>query len=567
MDQGEAMAITLSKRAALARMLASSILAMALAHPSAQAKPTPDQQAAVAKLFPDTAKPGIPGCTMDVRKDATPVFALTYGLAHLEFPTPIKPDTIFEAGSVSKQFIGAGLALLATQGKLSLDDDIRKYLPEMPDYGSVITIRNLMNNTSGIRDWHDLTDLQGWGEGVREHTQDFAVKLIAAQKGLNFGPGSEYAYSNSNFILGATIIARVSGKTLDAFSQDAFFKPMGMTKTQWRKDFRDTVPGRAQGYGEADGGVWKLDMPFEGTMGGGGLLTTVGDLQTWGKNIATPTPANAPWVALLTEPGKLTNGRKIPYALGIEPHIIKGVPILEHSGWTAGYKAYLGLAPSQGLSAAIMCNTSAINTEDVGPQVLGAFLTEVPIPPPPSVPPPAANDALTARLPGKYRIVTTGAIVEITAKEGGVSFNGGAVFRGGVGNLYRNDDGSRTASVTLTPKGDVKSVRLSRATNSDLEMSPIVPWVASATDLKAFEGTYDNTETDSTFTVRADGDKLVVTGENELRWDVKPIYQDTFEGEGYATWRFSFPRNAMGKITAMTLTRARTRGIRYERAP
>lgn len=549
----------------LARLLTGSAMAMVLTAPAVQAKPTSNQLAVIAKLFPDAAKTDIPGCTLDVRKDGKPIYALTYGLANLEFPTPIKPDTIFEAGSVSKQFIGAGLALLATQGKLSLDDDIRKYVPELPEYGAVVTIRNLLNNTSGIRDWHDLTELQGWGEGVRAHTQDFAIKLIAAQKGLNFAPGSEYAYSNSNFILGAAIIARVSGKTLDAFSQDAFFKPMGMTKTQWRKDFRDTVPGRAQGYGEADGGVWKLDMPFESTMGGGGLLSTIDDLQTWGKNISAPTPANAAWVALLTEPGKLTNGRKIRYALGIEPDAIKGVPVLEHSGWSAGYKAYLGLAPSQRLSAAILCNTSAINTEDVGPQVLGAFIDERPAAPIAVVAPPAAGDALTAKLPGKYRIATTGAIVELTAKDGGVSFNGGPPFRGGAGNLYRNDDGSREASVTLTPKGDIAAVRLTRTNNSDLELIPITPWAAGAKDLKTFEGTYTNAETDSAFVVRADGGALVVTGANDLRWDVKPIYQDMFEGEGYATWRFAFLRDAKGKIAAMTLTRARTRAIRFDR--
>lgn len=551
--------------ATLACLLIGSALTMALVSPSAQAIPTPEQQAVIANLFPDSTTPGIPGCTMDVRKDNKPILTLTYGLAHLEFPTPIKPDTIFEAGSVSKQFIGAGLALLASQGKLSLDDDIRKYLTEMPDYGSVITIRNLLNNTSGIRDWHDLTELQGWGEGVRDHTQDFAVKLIARQKGLNFAPGSEYAYSNSNFILGATIIARVSGKTLDAFSQEAFFKPMDMPKSQWRKDFRDTVPGRAQGYVEVDGGVWKLDMPFEGTMGGGGLLTTVGDLQTWGKNIAAPTAANGAWVALLTEPGKLTNGRKIPYALGIEPHVIKGVLVLEHSGWTAGYKAYLGLALSQGLTAAILCNTSAINTEEVGPQLLGAFLSEVPTAPMASIVPPAFNDALTAKLPGKYRIAATGAIVEVTTKEGGVSFNGGAAFRGGARNLYLNEDGSREASVTLTPNGDVAGIRLTRTNNSDLELVPITPWTPKADDLKTFEGTYANGETGTVFAVRAEGATLVITGENDMQWIIKAIYQDTFEGEGYATWRFSFPRNAKGKIAAMTLTRARTRGIRYER--
>ncbi|MCX7054492.1 MAG: serine hydrolase [Proteobacteria bacterium] len=553
---------TTAKRAAFARLLTGVAMATAIAMPIAQAKPTPDQQAAIAKLFPDSAEPGIPGCTVDVRKGSKPIFELTYGLANLEFPTPIKFDTIFEAGSVSKQFVGAGLALLATQGKLSLDDDIRKYLTEMPDYGAVITIRNLLNNTSGIRDWHDLTELQGWSEGTRAHTQDFAVKLIARQEGLNFAPGSEYSYSNSNFILGATIIARVSGKTLDAFSQDAFFKPMGMTKTQWRKDFRDTVPGRAQGYGEDESGAWKLDMPFESTMGGGGLLTTVGDLQTWGKTISA---ATAPWVKLLIEPGKLRDGHKIAYALGIELHTIKGASVLEHSGWTAGYKAYLGLAPAQDLSAAIMCNTSAINTEDVGPQLLGAFFTEVATPATASVPPPAANESLTAKLSGKYRITTTGAIVEVTAKDGGVSFNGGATFRGGAGGLYRNDDGSREARVTQNSTGGIASIRLTRTSNSDLELTPITPWVPAAADLKAFEGTYANAETATAFIVRAEGGTLVVSGENDLRWDIKPIYQDTFEGEGYATWRFAFPRNAEGNIAAMALTRARTRAIRYER--
>lgn len=540
-------------------------LAAALGSLPALAKPSADQQAVINKLFPDAAKSDIPGCTMDVRKDGKKIYALTYGLANLELPTALTPDSVFEAGSVSKQFIGAGLAQLSSQGKLSLDDDIRKYLPEMPDYGSVITIRNLLNHTSGIRDWHDLTELQGWGEGVRVHTQEFALRLIANQKGLNFAPGEEYAYSNSNFILGAAIIARVSGKSLDAFSQETFFRPLKMTKTQWRKDHKDVVAGRAQGYGQDDSGAWKLDMPFESTMGGGGLLTTIADMQTWNNFLSAPPAKDAAWVALMTQAGKLTNGRSIPYGLGIELHTLKGVEVFEHAGWTAGYKAYLGRVPSQNVSAAILCNTGAINTEEVGPQLLSMFTTDVPVPPAASVAPPATDATLLAKAPGKYRIATTGAIVVVSAKDGGLSFNGGAPFLGGAGGQFRNDLGTREAMVTLTPKGNIAAIRLTRTDNADLDLIPITAWTPDAATLKAFEGTYTNGETSTAFNVRAEGGALIVRGENELRWDIKPIYQDTFEGEGYATWRFAFPRDANNKIVAMTLTRSRTRAIRFER--
>jgi len=279
-------------------------------------------------------------------------------MADLEHDVPNTPETIFEAGSVSKQFTAAAVLLLAQEGKLSLDDPARKYIPELPDYGAPLTIRHMLQHTSGLRDWGEVASIAGWPRTTRVHTHAHVLDIVKRQKALNFPSGTQWSYSNTGYNLAAVIVSRVSGKSFAEFSQDRIFKPLGMSHTSWRDDFTRIVKGRAIAY-EQSGSEFRMDMPFENVHGNGGLLTTVGDLLKWNENFVAPKVGDAAFLKIEQEPGRFNDGKAHDYALGLYVRPYKGVPEVSHSGSTAGYRAHLTRYPQQHLSVAVLCNVGS----------------------------------------------------------------------------------------------------------------------------------------------------------------------------------------------------------------
>ena len=291
-------------------------------------------------------------------RDGKPVIEKAYGMADLEHDATNRADTIFEAGSVSKQFTAAAVLLLAQDGKLSLDDPVRKYVPELPDYGAPLTIRHMLHHTSGLRDWGELASIAGWPRTSRVHTHYHVVDILSRQKALNFPSGTQYSYSNSGYNLAAIIVAGVSGKSFADFTQERIFAPLGMTKTSWRDDHRRVVKGRAIAYA-ASGGSYRTEMPFEDVHGNGGLLTTVGDLLKWNENFVTPKVGGAEFLKIQQQPGRFNDGTAHTYAMGLVVNDYRGVPQVAHSGSTAGYRAHLTRFPTERLSVAVLCNVSS----------------------------------------------------------------------------------------------------------------------------------------------------------------------------------------------------------------
>ncbi len=236
----------------------------------------------VDKLFAQWDKPGSPGCALAVIENGKTIYERGYGSANLECNIPITPESVFYVGSCSKQFTAMSIALLAHQGKLSLDDDIRKYVPEMPDYGSPITVRQLIHHTSGLRDYLSLLGIAGLDFGSY-HKPD-VLELIARQKELNFKPGDQYLYSNSGYFLLAVIVERVSGKSFREFTQENIFKPLGMTHTHFHDDYTMLIKNRASGYFPADQGAFRNFISTFDCVGSGGLFTSVEDLYFWDQN-------------------------------------------------------------------------------------------------------------------------------------------------------------------------------------------------------------------------------------------------------------------------------------------
>src|SRR6266481_2181907 len=240
--------------------------------------------AAVDEVFSDLTKPGSPGCALGVYRDGKIIYAKGYGLANVEENVAITPQSVFDIGSTSKQFTAASILLLEKQGKLSINDDIRKYVPELPEYGQKITILQLLNHTSGLRDYLTLMELAGTNVDSVTTDED-ALTMIVRQKALNFAPGSDWLYSNTGFFLLAVIVKRVSGKTLREFAAENIFAPLEMSHTQYRDDHTSLIPNRALAYDAKEkGGGYKLDVSYFEQTGDGAVHTSVEDLLKWEEN-------------------------------------------------------------------------------------------------------------------------------------------------------------------------------------------------------------------------------------------------------------------------------------------
>jgi CubicO group peptidase (beta-lactamase class C family) len=309
----------------------------------------------VDQIFAEWNTTGSPGCALAVVKDGHIVYEHGYGMANLELGIAISPQSVFDIGSVSKQITAMAILLLVQEHKLSLDDDVRKYLPEIPDYGSTITIRHMLHHTSGLRNYDDLFDIEGIPEADLTTDRD-AMDLIVRQKGVNFKPGEEFLYSDTNFFLMSQIVKRITGQTLRQFSQDRIFGPLGMTSTHFHDDHTMIVPRRATGYAPHEGGGFEMDMSNFEQLGDGSVMTTVEDLFKWDQNFEHPVVGGADAIRQLTTPGTLNNGQPIPYGMGIFIDHYRGLNWWHHSGEWVGYRAALSHFPDQHFSTLITCN-------------------------------------------------------------------------------------------------------------------------------------------------------------------------------------------------------------------
>jgi len=341
-------------------------LLVCVAWQTAIAQPT-DTTSRIDNLFSSWSN-ATPGGSILVARGEKILYHKAYGLANLESNVPNTTETIFEAGSVSKQFTAFSILLLNADGKLALTDDVRKYIPELPLYEAPVTIQHLLNHTSGLKDWGSVGALTGWPRGSRDYTLPLALHIIFKQKTTNFKPGNEYSYSNSNYTLLVEIVQRISKQPLEDFTAERLFKPLGMTHTRWRSNFRTIVPNRAQAYSQKDDG-YELEMPFEHVYGHGGLLTTTGDLLKWNRILETHQLGGDAVFKTRIERGKLNDGKSITYAAGVLHGEVNGVAEIGHSGATAGYRAWLAYYPSKKITIALLSNEANFPPVTIGHKI------------------------------------------------------------------------------------------------------------------------------------------------------------------------------------------------------
>ena len=297
-----------------------------------------------------------PGCAVGVAQGGDILHARGYGLANLDHGIPTTADTVFDVGSVTKQFTAASIVLLSLDGALGLGDDIRTYLPELPDYGPTITIDHLLHHTSGVRDYLNLMALAG-REFYAPISHLDIVELMARQRALNHAPGERYRYSNTGYMLLATIVERVSGQSFGTFARERIFDPLGMTASFLYEDAEQVVPHRATGYAPGAGDGFRMVHNFSfATAGDGQLYTTVGDLLRWSRAFATDQVAGPEFTALMLAPGALADGEAVGYGAGLSLGDYRGLTTNGHGGSTWGFRAQLMRFPHHGLAVAVLCN-------------------------------------------------------------------------------------------------------------------------------------------------------------------------------------------------------------------
>ncbi len=320
--------------------------------------------------------PDSPGCALGVYRDGRIVYDRGYGSADLERKVPLSPASVLDIGSTSKQFTAMSILLLQQDGKLSLNDDIRTYLPELPDYGTRITIGDMLHHISGLRDYTTLLVLAGNPTENWTTDQD-ALDILARQRGLNFKPGSEWQYSNSGFFLLSIIVKRVSGQSIRRFAQSRIFGPLGMTHTHIHDDHTMVVPNRAIGYIPSDsGGPFRIEMSDWEQAGDGSVLTTVEDLVKWDENFYTGRVGGPSVLAEMVKPGKLATGKVLDYASGLFLGEYRGLKIVEHGGAWAGYRAQLMRFPTEHVSVACLCNLGTAGPTELVQRVADVYLAD-----------------------------------------------------------------------------------------------------------------------------------------------------------------------------------------------
>lgn len=325
-------------------------------------------------IFAAYEDPGSPGCALGVVQDGNFVYKRGYGMGSIELQVAVSAESVFYMGSVSKQFTAASVVLAQEQGYLSLDDDVRKWIPEIPSYGHTITLRQMLHHTSGLRDEIGLMSLAG--DPIEDiHTTPEMIDLIARQKKLNFTPGDEYQYSNSNYFLLAEVLHRATRMPFSQFADENIFKKLGMAHTRFYDDRTLVLRGRVPAYSVREGGGFNVDWSTNfSKVGDGGLMSSVDDLLLWDRNFYSNKLGKGTLLKELQTRGVLNNGKIIHYALGLQMTDYRGLPVVEHGGALFGYRTELLRFPEQHFSVICLCNLGSADPGTKAQRVADIYL-------------------------------------------------------------------------------------------------------------------------------------------------------------------------------------------------
>lgn len=548
---------------AFPRLLAASALIVSFAACRADADiPDPSLLARINGVFSRWDRPDSPGLVLGVARNGRTLILRGYGMENLEEGVRLDSGTVSESGSVAKQVTAAAVALLSVRGKLALDDNVRTYLPEVPDFGRPITLRMLLNHTSGLRDIHTLFWLQGRPSYTAQHENAEVLEVVGHQRDLNFPPGSAYLYSNTGYILLTLVVERVTGQEFGRFCSENLFVPHGMPHASWRRPFDRIVARRAVAYARRPDGTFVADMPHSNVIGNGGVLATVGEWLAWNEALDSAEGEWSAVVRLLETPSKLSDGSPIGYGLGLSLGSYKGLREVSHGGATSGYRTYLARFPDRHLSIAILGNSDDLNTGKLAHEVADIVL-DLPADKDPARYP-VPRHLLESRV-GYYRMVGGSGSVHIASVDGTLSADGRLLYAVSESTLV---PASGTPAYSFDALPGVRGWRLAVSGASGTETYERLKDAApSPAELSAYEGSYHSVELDVTIPVSVEGGRLLIRVRPAPASVANPTVEDVFVAPGLENGTFRFKRGADGRVGGFEFTSGdgRCRRIAFER--
>ena len=520
----------------------------------------------VDKLFSKWDSTVSPGAALAIIKDGKIIYERGYGMANLEHNIPISPTSVFRIGSTSKQFTALCIAILALQGKISLDDDIRKYIKELPKYQKPITIRHLVHHTSGIRDYLTLTDIAALPND-HFYTPEDSVELLSRQKGLNFLPGEEHLYSNSGYFLLGVIVERASGKSLNDFAQTHIFKPLGMKNTHFHDDHTVVVKNRADGYSPTKKG-FRIDMTTLDHVGDGGVFTTVEDLFLWDQAFYSY-KLGKELMELIQTPGMLNNGEKLEYAFGLGIDEYKGLKRVSHGGGFVGFRAQMARFPEQKFTVICLANLGTINPSRLCLQVADIYLADKLKKAPEEKEKVKAVTLSKQELEdktGNYQDERTGTWTIISMKEGELVMEAWGrkyVLTPVSKTRFQAQDAPFDNSIDFFPdeKGRIRKALLTIEGGEEINLvkartlSPLTP-----SQLKEYAGEYYNDELPVTYKLAVEKGSLFFKHKNAPKGALKAMDHDKFTMRWF---NIEFVRDKRKRIKRFVLGAGRAANIEF----
>ncbi len=522
------------------------------------------------RLFRNYSEDDSPGAAIAVVQNGRIQYKKGYGMANLEYDIPITPSTIFHIASVSKQFTAFSILLLEKEEKLSLDDDIRKFIPEVPDFGKKITLRNLANHTSGLRDQWELLIMAGWRiDDVI--TKEQILKLVSKQKELNFNPGNEFVYCNTGYTLLAEVVARVSGKSFPEFTDEYIFKPLKMTNTLFYDDHEKIVKNRAYSYQSAGNGYKKSVLNYA-NVGATSLFTTVEDLSLWAMNFENPVVGNQDIFNKMSQRAVLNNGDTITYALGQTVRKYKGLNMISHSGVDAGYRTYLGRFPDQKFSVIVFSNDASCNPGSLALKVVDMCLkdeiktedkddkketkenkTSVNI------------DTLKAYV-GEYEIQPS-FILTITENNGELFYQATGQSKFKLEAVSSTEFITKGVDAKLTfHRDNDNKVNLLKLHQGEVFDAPRMnPFYKTSVNLNEFVGTFHSDELSTEYTFVIKNDTLVATHIRLSDIRMTPTKTDVFKGNKWFFGQTEFIRDKNKVVIGCKVSSGRVRNIWFKK--
>ena len=539
-----------------------------------------DAEGRADQLFTPYSGEDTPGGVVGVIRDGKVIFSGAYGMANLTYGIPYEVNTPSNIGSVSKQFTAMAILLLEKDGKLSLEDDVRKHLPELPDLGQVVTLKNMLNHTNGFREVYNLMPMTGW-KGEDALRREEVLEILKRQEELQAAPGEEYNYNNSAFIMLTEIVERITGQTFPEFMEERVFGPLGMNSTLVRPNPVTLVPGASQGY-VADSAGFHEAGDLYAAYGAGGIYTTVEDFSKWMDNFANPVVGDRELIARMVHRDTLNNGDTISYGLGIGVDELRGLTSYSHGGADIAHRAFLFYFPEINAGAVAMSNNASFDSYDIARKMAELFFEEEMEPEEKaeveaegegeegdeeegSV---VVPDQVLESYAGDYLLKDVGFVLSFSIKDEELKLTTEGQPETRMIPLSQTKFRYEGIEASIEFKTDAQG-KVTGAVHTqggqDIECERVPPYDPGPEVLQEYLGRYLSNELETFYTLELQDSTLVVLIRNTEPVKLDALKEDIYKGNVYFLTEVKFMRDAGGTVTGFEASNGRTKGIRFER--